>query len=112
MADNCCSPKPNLTERPLLDFDNAEQLSEVFKVLSNGTRLRILHTIIRTPNIAVSEIAEQLEMKPQAISNQLQRLVDKGIVRSIREGNFIKYQVVDSCTINLLDQGWCLTEDL
>ena len=63
----------------LLDTENAESLSETFKILSNGTRLRILHTL-RTPNASVSEVAEQLEMKPQAISNQLQRLVDKGIV--------------------------------
>ena len=51
-------------------------------------------------------------MKPQAISNQLQRLVDKGIVRSIREANFIRYRIVDNCVVSLLDRGWCLTEDL
>ncbi|WP_446923981.1 ArsR/SmtB family transcription factor, partial [Klebsiella pneumoniae] len=82
---------------PLLDIDYAEGLSETFKILSNGTRLRILHAVIRTPNISVTELAEQLEMKPQAISNQLQRLDDKGIVRSSREGNFIRYRVVDVC---------------
>lgn len=85
MSENWCIPK--LTERPLLDTEDAEGLSETFKILSNGTRLRILHTLLRTPNASVSEVAEQLEMKPQAISNQLQRLVDKGIVRSIREAN-------------------------
>lgn len=108
----CCTPKPNLTERPLLNIGNAENLSETFKVLSNGTRLRILHALVRTPNSSVSEVAEQLEMKPQAISNQLQRLVDKGIVRSNREGNFIRYRIVDPCIVSLLDQGLCLTEDL
>ena len=97
---------------PILDTENAEGLSETFKILSNGTRLRILHTLLRTPNASVSEVAEQLEMKPQAISNQLQRLVDKGIVRSIREANFIRYRIVDNCVVSLLDRGWCLTEDL
>ena len=112
MSENWCTPKPKLTERPLLDTENAEGLSETFKILSNGTRLRILHTLLRTPNASVSEVAEQLEMKPQSISNQLQRLVDKGIVRSIREGNFIRYRIVDNCVVSLLDRGWCLTEDL
>ena len=106
MSENWCTPKPKLTERPLLDTENAESLSETFKILSNGTRLRILHTLLRTPNASVSEVAEQLEMKPQAISNQLQRLIDKGIVRSIR------YRIVDNCVVSLLDRGWCLTEDL
>ena len=112
MEENCCTPKPQLTDRPLLDIDYAEGLSETFKILSNGTRLRILHAMIRTPNISVTELAEQLEMKPQAISNQLQRLDDKGIVRSSREGNFIRYRVVDPCVTSLLHDGWCLTEDL
>ena len=103
MSENWCTPKPKLTERPLLDTENAESLSETFK---------ILHTLLRTPNASVSEVAEQLEMKPQAISNQLQRLVDKGIVCSIREANFIRYRIVDNCVVSLLDRGWCLTEDL
>ncbi len=107
-----CTPKPQLTERPLLDIEIADNLSETFKILSNGTRLRILHALVRKSNLSVSEIAEQLEMKPQAISNQLQRLVDKGIVRSYREGNFIRYRIVDACVLTLLDQGLCLTEDL
>lgn len=114
MNENFCSctPKPQLTERPLLNIEKAENLSETFKILSNGTRLRILHALVRKSNLSVSEIAEQLKMKPQAISNQLQRLVDKGIVRSYREGNFIRYSIVDPCIVNLLDQGLCLTEDL
>lgn len=112
MNDKSCTLQPNLTDYPLLDINNAEELSETFKILSNGTRLRILHALIRTPNISVSAVAEQLEMRPQAISNQLQRLVDKDIVRSYREGNFIRYRIVDSCIIKLLNQGLCLTEDL
>ncbi len=48
MEENCCTPKPQLTDRPLLDIDYAEGLSETFKILSNGTRLRILHAVIRT----------------------------------------------------------------
>nr|WP_324661453.1 hypothetical protein [Bacillus pacificus] len=50
-------------------------------------------------------------MKPQAISNQLQRLDDKGIVRSSRE-EILFGIVVDPCVTSLLHEGWCLTEDL
>nr|WP_021038293.1 metalloregulator ArsR/SmtB family transcription factor [Bacillaceae bacterium JMAK1]AGQ45460.1 bacterial transcriptional regulator family ArsR [Bacillaceae bacterium JMAK1] len=108
----CCAPKPDLKERSLLDMENAEGLSDTFKILSNGTRLRILHALIRKPNISVGEIAKQVDMNTQAVSNQLQRLVDKGIVSSFRQGNFIHYQIVDPCVIGLLDRGWCLTEEL
>lgn len=66
MAENWCTPKPKLTERPLLDTDNAEGLSETFKILSNGTRLRILHTLIRTPNFVNEHTisAHQFQINP------------------------------------------------
>ena len=50
-------------------------------------------------------------MKPQAVSNQLQRLLDKGILSNVRSGMNIHYRIVDPCIMDLLDQGLCLTED-
>jgi hypothetical protein len=50
-------------------------------------------------------------MKPQAVSNQLQRLVDRGILSGARNGNNMEYQITDPCVIVLLDQAICLTED-
>jgi hypothetical protein len=50
-------------------------------------------------------------MKPQTVSNQLQRLVGRGILGSHREGTSIHYRIVDPCVTNLLDLGLCLSED-
>lgn len=106
-----CTPKPRIEERPLIDADHAVALEATFKVLANDTRLRLLHALIRTPDMCVSALAETLGMKPQAISNQLQRLLDRGILAARRNGNQIHYRVVDPCVASLLDQGLCLTED-
>jgi DNA-binding transcriptional ArsR family regulator len=51
-------------------------------------------------------------MKPQAVSNQLQRLSDLGIVAARRDGTSIHYRVVDLCVRSLLDQGLCLMEEV
>ena len=51
-------------------------------------------------------------MKPQAVSNQLQRLSDRGIVQTRREGNNVLYRIVDPCVIDLIDRGLCLLEDM
>lgn len=59
----------------------------------------------------MSEIANLLAMKPQAISNQLIRLADRGIVGSRRNGNNIYYRIVDRCVIEILDHGLCLSEE-
>jgi ArsR family transcriptional regulator, lead/cadmium/zinc/bismuth-responsive transcriptional repressor len=87
-------------------------LAVVFKVLANDTRLRLLHALIRSEELCVSELASTIGMKPQAISNQLQRLLDLGILTSRREGNAIHYRVVDLCVKSLMDQGFCLMEEV
>lgn len=103
-----CGPGPALQDQPILSHDQAATMEGTFKVLANGTRLRILHAIIREPDIAVGELANSIGMKPQAVSNQLRRLMDRGIVAARREGNHIRYRIVDECTVNLLNQGFCL----
>jgi DNA-binding transcriptional ArsR family regulator len=86
-------------------------LERMFKVLANATRLRLLHALVKRPGLSVTALAETLGMKPQAVSNQLQRLVDKGILSNVRNGTNIHYRIVDPCIVRLLDQGLCLTED-
>ena len=111
LTAQACPPKPNLRERPLLTTKQATELEDVFKVLGNDTRLRLLHALVRAGELCVNDLAEALDMKPQAISNQLQRLSDWGIVSSRRAGNNVHYMLIDPCVITLLDQGLCLAED-
>ncbi len=107
---SCCTESSALEERPLLSPILAGQLSGLFKVLSNDTRLRLLHELIRTQESRVSDIAAALSMSQQAISNQLQRLVDWRIVGSRREGNNIYYRLVNPCVHELLDRALCFVE--
>ena len=87
-------------------------LAAVFKVLANDTRLRLLHALVRSDELCVTELAATLGMKAQAVSNQLQRLSDLGILNSRREGNNIYYRLVDLCVRSLLDQAMCLMEEV
>lgn len=103
--------RPRLDERELLDHTLARQLEGTFKVLANDTRLRLLHALARAGELCVSDLAAELGMAPQAVSNQLQRLSDRRIVAAKREGNRIHYRIIDGCVPALLDLGLCLTED-
>lgn len=107
-----CSPKPALKTRDLFSNEQASDLEDLFKILANDTRLKLLHALIRSKEMCVSDLCEVLAMKPQAVSNQLQRLQDKGIVESRRDGNQIHYQIIDPCISLLINQGICLLEDL
>ena len=97
-------------DRPLLPEESAAELEGVFKMLGNRTRLRMIYALTRAGEMCVTELAEALEMKPQAVSNQLQRLTDRGILASKRTGINIYYRVVDTCVISLLDRGIHLKE--
>lgn len=105
-----CSSSPNLRERPLLSPIQAGSLAAVFKVLANDTRLRLLHALAKADELCVTDLANTIGMKPQAVSNQMQRLSDLGIVTSRRDGNNVYYCLVDLCVRSLLDKGLCLVE--
>lgn len=106
-----CSSKPELGDRPLLTMRQAQTLESIFKMLASSTRLRMLHALACAGEICVGELADKLNMTPQAVSNQLQRLADKGIVEAQRDGLLIRYSIIDPCVTTLLHEGWCLAED-
>lgn len=100
-----------LDDRELLTTAGASELAATFKVLANDTRLRLLHALVRAGELCVSDLADELGMAPQAVSNQLQRLADRRIVATRRDGNRIMYRIVDTCVPALLGLGLCLTEE-
>ena len=91
--------------------EQAIEIETLFAVLANDTRLRLLHQIARCEEACTTELAEALEMKAQAVSNQLQRLQDKGIVDRRRDGNNVYYRIIDNCVVVLLERGLCLIEE-
>ena len=108
----CCEEtRPTLKDRPLLSFVDAVKVMALFKVLANDTRLRLLHHLVRTGEATVTYMAKTLGMKPQAVSNQLTRLSDTGMLSSRRDGNNVYYRVENRCVPPLLDLALCLMED-
>ncbi len=106
-----CPAKASLKQRPPMTSAEAIAMESLFQVLANDTRLRMLHEMARHDEISTTALADVLEMKLQAVSNQLQRLQDKGIVVGRREGNNVHYRIVDNCVVILLERGLCLIEE-
>lgn len=103
--------KPPLAARPLIGDPEAVELSRLFKMLANETRLRLLHALERAGELCVTDLATELGMTPQAVSNQLQRLTDRRIVAFRREGSRLYYHIADPCVPEFLDLGLCLLEE-
>lgn len=110
-TQTCCPVHVTLPNQEPITVEKATELEDLFKILANDTRLRLLHTLARVEEMCVCDLADAVDMTPQAISNQLQRLSDRGIVATRRSGNMIYYRVVDECVIGLLQKAMCLLDD-
>lgn len=107
----CCPTKVLVPDAIPLTQEKASELEDLFKILANDTRLRLLQELARVEEICVCDLANSVDMSPQAISNQLQRLLDRGIVATRRSGNMIYYRVIDTCIVDLLQKALCLLDD-
>ena len=95
----------------LLEAPAAGDLAALFKVLANDNRLRILHAVHRAGEMSVSDIANEVGATQQAVSNQLQRLLDQRILHSRRDGQRVLYRIIDPCVPGLMDLGVCLISE-
>lgn len=78
------------------------ELSDIFKVLSDSTRLRILWAM-ENGEMCVNCISGVLGMSVSAVSHQLKTLRQAKLVKSRREGKNIYYSLDDDHVKILLD---------
>jgi ArsR family transcriptional regulator len=96
---DCCTD-----EKSPVDIQTLYDLSELFKVFGDSTRLRILYVLLRGEK-CVYHIAQSLEMGQSAISHQLRILRAAGLVRPRREGKTVYYSLDDKHIEQILDAG-------
>ena len=108
----CCPVHVTWPDQEPLSASKIDQLEDLFKILANDTRLRLLYTLAGVEEMCVCDIAAAVEMTPQAVSNQLQHLADQKIVATRRAGNMIYYRLIDDCVVGLLQKAICLLGDI
>ena len=96
---------------PTMSAERWTDLERLFKVLANKTRLRMLNELEAAGELCVGDLADSVGMATQAVSNQLQRLVDRRIVEARRDGNYSYYRIIDPCVSGLLELGTCLVTE-
>lgn len=80
-----------------------EKVSQLFKVLSDPTRLKILNALSEG-ELNVTAIGQELAMEQSAVSHQLKLLRENRVVKSRREGKTILYSLDDEHVIDILQQ--------
>jgi ArsR family transcriptional regulator len=79
-------------------------LSEIFKVLGDETRTKIIYLLAQQP-LCVCDLATILEMTLPAISHHLRLLKALRLVKSEREGKMVYYSLDDEHIMNLIREA-------
>lgn len=107
--DRCLELKLNMdnvnkVKAVMISENETLRLAEVFKVLGDPTRIRVLYALSKC-DMCVCDIAEALGMTQSAISHQLRILRDLRLVRYRKEGKSVFYSLDDSHIVQLFNQG-------
>ena len=83
-----------------LDPQQLERVANLFRAFSEGTRLAIIQEL-KTGEMSVSEIVEQLTTSQANVSKQLKILHDAGLVTRRKQGTQVLYQIADPMVFEL-----------
>lgn len=70
--------------------------AELFAMFASPTRLKILYCLLNGGELCVCDFADVLEMSVSAISHQLRKLKDRGLVKNRRKGLTIYYSLKEN----------------
>lgn len=88
----------------LPDEDALYDLTELFRIFGDSTRIRILY-VLSASEMCVCDIAALLGMTQSAISHQLRALKNARLIKSRRDGKTVFYSLADSHVRTIIDQG-------
>lgn len=87
----------------LIDVEVAGDLAEMFRLLGDPTRVRILFALLEAGELCVCDIAEVVDTSDTKVSQAMRLLRNAGVVRNRRDGRNIFYRLDDGHVRMLLD---------
>ncbi len=88
------------TQAQILPTPKAQQIAEIFGVLADPNRLRLL-SALAAQELCVCDLAAVTKMTESAICHQLRLLKAMRLVNYRREGRNVYYSLADSHIVNL-----------
>ncbi|CAN5862406.1 hypothetical protein BH23PLA1_BH23PLA1_23230 [soil metagenome] len=82
-----------LTAMPVISDQTVRDLAQVFKLLSDETRLRILLFLAQNRELHVTDLCNRLGQSQPAVSHHLALLRVSGLIEARREGKHNFYSV-------------------
>ena len=93
-----------LIEKNRLNEKDLNLLTELFKMLGDPTRVKIL-LLLHQHEICVGGLAKKLNVSGSAVSHQLRLLKSNRLVKMRREGREIIYSLADGHIHTIIEKG-------
>lgn len=87
----------------LPSLDEAGELADLFRLIGEPTRARILYALLEAGELCVCDLAATVEASDTSVSHALRLLRTAGVVRNRREGRNVYYSLDDAHVRMLLD---------
>lgn len=87
----------------LIDVDVAGDLAELFRLLGDPTRVRILFALLEAGELCVCDVAAVVETSETKVSQAMRLLRSAGVVRNRRDGRNVFYRLDDAHVRMVLD---------
>jgi DNA-binding transcriptional ArsR family regulator len=96
----------SVIERTQINVEyNEEEMNgviDMFRALSDPTRLRIITVLNQEKSICVSDIAQLLDISISRASHHLSILEKLGFTRHKQDGKQVYYKIDDDCIVDIL----------
>ena len=107
VCDPDCHGEPDIVARLRSDLPDDEvlyDLSELFRVFGDTTRIKILYALMQS-ELCVADISQVVNGSQSAVSHQLRILKQAHLVKFRREGKSVIYSLSDDHVYAMLAQG-------
>ncbi len=94
--------EPTQSSDALADQVTTPSMQRIFEALASAPRRRILAYLSHT-DLTAGEIAARFDMSKPSISQHLNVLENAGLIAGKREGQFIRYSLVENNLVNTLN---------
>ncbi|HEY1015990.1 MAG TPA: metalloregulator ArsR/SmtB family transcription factor [Herpetosiphonaceae bacterium] len=88
----------------LIDQDRAAEMAQLFKALSDPTRIRLI-SILAVSEVCVHTLADLVDMTQSAVSHQLRSLRELRLVKARKDGRHVFYRLDDQHVAHLFQAG-------
>lgn len=90
-----------------IEFEENEldDVIDIFKALSDHSRVRIISALTRQESLCVSDIANLLDMPISRVSHHLSTLKMLGFVKAKQDGKQVFYSIEDDCITDIMKRA-------